>query len=33
LDGSGTPRISYENETLTIEEFASAGNIRADKTA
>jgi 4a-hydroxytetrahydrobiopterin dehydratase len=33
LDGCGTPRISYENETPTIEEFASAGNAKAHKSA
>jgi 4a-hydroxytetrahydrobiopterin dehydratase len=33
LDGCGTPRISYEDETPTIEEFASAGNAKPRKSA
>jgi 4a-hydroxytetrahydrobiopterin dehydratase len=32
LGGCDMPRILYENETLTIEEFASAGNAKAHKS-
>ena len=33
LGGCGMPRILYENETFTIEEFASAGNAKGHKSA